>query len=395
MSIFFGLLTVCSLGYCAVALWSARAFRRENQQSTLSSQHSAGQEPSSAPTPFTPLVSILKPLKGTDPAAYENLRSHCVQDYPEYELIFGVNEESDPAAELVRRLRAEFPTLAMRMVVGARALGTNRKVSNLVHMLEQARHQYVVVNDSDISVSPDYLRRVLAPFAEAKVGMVTCPYRGVAGRTLASKLEALGISTDFIPGVLTARALDGGVKFGLGSTMAVKREALAAIGGFEALVDYLADDYELGARVAAAGQKVVLSECVVENHLPDYRFGEFVAHQLRWGRTVRDSRWQYRLYFFTFTLFWAALTAIAARGAAWSLGLLGAALVLRAAVAYEVGWRVLRDPLVPRAWWLLPLRDLLAPFVWAATLFGKQIMWRGERFLVADRKLIRVEPTRS
>lgn len=380
MAWIFAVFSLCALGYSALALWSARAFRR-------SAAPSAGE--------FAPAVSILKPLKGLDPDAYKNLRSHCVQEYPEYELLFGVNDASDPAAELVRRLMAEFPQRPIRLLVCTNVLGANRKVSNLAEMAQQASFTHLVVNDGDIAVPPDYLRRVMAPFANERTGVVTCVYRGVAGKTLGSKLEALGISTDFIPGVLTARQLEG-VRFALGSTMAVRREALAAIGGFEALVDYLADDYELGARVASAGYDVVLSDSVVESHLPDYRFGEFIAHQLRWGRTVRDSRpWGYRLMFLTFALPWAVLTVVAARGAPWSWGLLAAALIMRYAVAYAVGARLLGDPLIARAWWLLPLRDLLAPVLWFASLFGRNITWRGERFIITDRKLQRVEPSRS
>src|SRR5687767_135048 len=162
MSLIFGLLTVCSLGYCALALWSARDFRRTGRT------RAGG---------FAPPVSILKPLKGTDPAAYESLRSHCVQEYPDYELIFGVNDETDPAVELVRRLMGEFPAHPMRLVVCTKVLGTNRKVSNLVQMREQARFGHVVINDSDIAVPPDYLRRIMGPFESPRTGMVTCPYR--------------------------------------------------------------------------------------------------------------------------------------------------------------------------------------------------------------------------
>ena len=373
MTIFFGLLTLCSLGYVALALWSARDFRRCGRTRVGG---------------FAPPVSILKPLKGTDPSAYENLRSHCLQDYPEYELIFGVNEESDPAAELVRRLLAEFPARPMRLVVCTEVLGTNRKVSNLVHMLEHARHRQLVINDSDISVAPDYLRRILAPFESPRTGMVTCPYRGVAGKTLGSKLESLGISTDFIPGVLTARKLEGGVHFALGSTLAMTREALAAIGGLETLVDYLADDFELGARISAARFDVVLSDCVVDNHLPDYRFADFVAHQLRWGRSTRHSRpWGYAGLIFTFPLPWAALTVAFGAREPWTWALLGATLALRFALAFAVGLGVLCDQQVRKHWWLIPVRDFVALGLWVAGFTGRKVNWRGEWFVLEKGKL--------
>ena len=177
---------------------------------------------------------------------YESFRSHCLLDYPEYEIIFGVSEEDDPAVELVRRLQAEFPQRTIQLVVCNRNLGTNRKVSNLAQMLPSARYDHLIVNDSDIRIQPDYLQRVVTPFADPKIGMVTCLYRGVPNKTLGSRLESIGISTDFSGGVLSAREVEKGIHFALGSTMVFRRNDLQAIGGFEAVVDYLADDYELG-----------------------------------------------------------------------------------------------------------------------------------------------------
>jgi hypothetical protein len=215
-------------------------------------------------------VSILKPLKGTDPEMYESLRGHCLQDYPEYEIIFGVNDPTDPSRHLVERLKSEFPQLSIRWMVCAKNLGANIKVSNLTQMLVEAKYDRVLVNDSDIRVPLDYLRRVMAPLADPQVGLVTCLYRGVPGGTLGSRLESIGISTDFSAGVLAARTLEGGIHFGLGSTLAFRRSDLAAIGGFEALVDYLADDYEIGRRMAKRGLRVRLSDVVVETYLPAY-----------------------------------------------------------------------------------------------------------------------------
>ena len=221
---------------------------------------------------------------------YESFRSHCLQDYPEYEIIFGVSDPADPAIELVERLKQEFPQRAIRLVICSRNLGTNTKVSNLAQMLTQAKYENILVNDSDIRVEPDYLRRVIAPLADNEIGLVTCLYRGIASPTLGSRLESIGISTDFAAGVLTARQLEGGIRFGLGSTLAFRRRDLEAIGGFEAFVDYLADDYEIGKRIAQRGLKVKLSEVVVETFLPAYTLRQFLDHQLRWGRAVRDSR---------------------------------------------------------------------------------------------------------
>jgi ceramide glucosyltransferase len=193
---------------------------------------------------------------------YESFRSHCLQNYPEYEIIFGVSEPDDEAIAQVKRLQREFPLHPIQLVVCAKRLGANVKVSNLAQMLGHARGEYIIVNDSDIRVPAEYLRSVIAPLLNPEIGLVTCLYRGVAGPTLGSRLEALGISTDFCAGVLAASVLEG-IKFGLGSTLAFRRQDLISIGGFEAIVDYLADDYEIGNRLAGKGLKVHLSETVV------------------------------------------------------------------------------------------------------------------------------------
>jgi ceramide glucosyltransferase len=254
-------------------------------------------------------------------------------------------------------------------------------------MVKQARFDHLIVNDSDITVPTDYLRRVLAPFAEPQSGMVTCLYRGIAGSTLASRLESLGIATDFAAGVLAARLLQG-VKFGLGSTLAFRRADLAAIGGFESLVDFLADDYQLGARIAALDKQVILSEVVVDHHLPEYSFREFVRHQMRWARAIRDSRkLDYVGLAATFGVPWALLTMVLARGAAWSWLLLAFTVVMRFAQAGFIARRILHQPLALADYLLIPLRDLVAMFIWIASFFGQTIHWRGLKFRLKDGKL--------
>ncbi|MFI5106336.1 MAG: bacteriohopanetetrol glucosamine biosynthesis glycosyltransferase HpnI, partial [Terriglobales bacterium] len=343
-------LAVCGMGFYVLCLWSARAFLRQQGK------------PAAA---FRPPVSILKPLRGVDPQMYDSFRSHCVQDYPEYEIIFGVSEADDPAAAAVQKLQREFPQCRIQLVVCPQVLGNNRKASNLVQMRQQARYGYILINDSDIYVEPDYLRRVMAPFADPQVGMVTCPYRGIAAPTLGSRLESVGISTDFIPGVLAARQIENGIHFGLGSTLAMSRPALQAIGGLEPLVDYLADDFELGYRISKAGMEVVLANVVVETHLPAYSFRGFFEHQLRWARSTRDSRKMgYVGLVLTFGLPWAIITLALAIGSWWAWLLLAAAAALRVAVALQVGVGVVHDRAVWRHLWLLPLRDLIALAVW-------------------------------
>jgi ceramide glucosyltransferase len=238
-------------------------------------------------------------------------------------------------------------------------------------------------------VPADYLRRVMEQFRHPHVGLVTSFYRGLPGRTLGSRLEALGISAEFMGGVLAARTVERGVHFALGSTLAVSRQALSDIGGFASLLDYLADDYELGYRVARAGYQVVLADMVVETYVPDYTFGKFLEHQMRWGRSTRDSRrWGYVGLIFTFGFAWAVLAAILSRGAAWAWGLLGAAFFMRLISALVVGVGVLHDSQIVRDLWLVPVRELISVGVWVASFFGHTITWRGKKFLVRDKRLV-------
>jgi ceramide glucosyltransferase len=349
------------------------------------------------PVSDLPPVSIFKPLKGIDPEIWESFCSHCEQDYPQshIQLIFGVSDPRDPAIEVVRKLQAKYPNLPIELIVCDRVLGANIKVSNLVQMLPAARHEILLVNDSDIRVPADYLRRVIPPLNDRSVGLVTCLYRGVAAPTLGSRLEAVGIGTDFMPGVLSARFLEKGLRFGLGSTLAFRRRDLEAIGGFEPLLDYLADDYELGRRIALTltGKKVELSTATVATFLPAYSLRQFFQHQLRWSRTIRDARrWGYAGLLFTFGLPWALVTLLTARGAAWAWGLFALTFAARLATGVGTAVLVLRDEQVIRNIVLLPLRDLIAPLVWAASFTGNRIHWRGEVFDLKDGRLSRISP---
>ena len=322
---------------------------------------------------------------------YRAFRSHCLLDYDEYEVLFGVSDGNDPALELVERLQEEFPLLRLRVVHCPKVLGLNGKVSNLAQMLPQARYEHIVINDSDIVVPRDYLRRVMAPLAQSEVGMVTTLYRGIAGATLGSRLEALGLSTDFAGGVLVARALEGGIRFGLGATIATTKTVLAAIGGLEPLADYLGDDYELGARTAGAGYRVELADVIVETALSDYTFRDFWAHQIRWARNVKDRRrGQYFGLIVTFALVWAVLGVVIAPYSWWIWLVLAVTAIVRFTSAVVVGRGVLRDPRVLRDLWLVPLRDLVALAVWTVSYFGNEIEWRGQRFKLRNGQLEKV-----
>nr|WP_218623955.1 bacteriohopanetetrol glucosamine biosynthesis glycosyltransferase HpnI [Granulicella sp. dw_53] len=387
IEIVFVLLTLSGLAYLLIALWGARSFAHFWRRRRAVGEGVA----------FAPSVSILKPVKGADERMYAGFVSHCVQEYAgQFELLFGVSSLDDPAVAEVERLRGEFPDCAIRLVECPERLGTSGKVSNLVQMLREARYEHVLINDSDIFVGPRYLARVMACFAEERVGMVTAPYvgrtlAGKSGVTVWSRLEALGISTDFVPGVLTARMLEGGIRFGLGSTLATTKTALAKIGGLEGLVESLADDYEMGARIAAAGLRVELSDEVVETTVPAYDFRGCWEHQMRWARSTRDSRkWGYAGLGVTYAVPWALATMLASGFALWSLSLLSLVLLARVAVALSVGVGVLRDGQVLRDLWLLPVRDLFGLAVWAWSFAGDTVVWRGERFRLRDGRLERV-----
>jgi ceramide glucosyltransferase len=373
-------LAACGIGFYLLCIWSARAYLHLRRPVA---NFSGGGEP------FTPAVSILKPLRGTDPHIYECFRSHCLQDYPSFEIIFGVDDPHDPVVADVERLQHEFPTISIQLAICAQHLGPNTKVSNLIQMELLARNSYLLVNDSDIHVPPDYLRRIMGHFRHSEVGLVTTFYRGVAGHTLGSRLEALGISGEFMAGVLAARQIEGGMHFALGSTLAVSREALSTIGGFASLLEYLADDFELGYRVARAGHTVVLADLVVETYVPDYTFNQFLEHQMRWGRSTRDSRrWGYIGLVFTYGFAWAVLAVIFSRGAPWAWGLLGGAFFMRLITALVVGVGVLHDSQIVRDLWLVPLRELVSVVVWVGSFFGHTITWRGKKFLVRNKRLV-------
>jgi len=374
LAVISGSATVASLAYCLLSLWAATRF--------------LGRSLDRAPSGDWPSLSVLKPLKGADRELYESLRSHCLQDYPQYEILFGITETNDPAAHVVTKLIEEFPECKLKLVTCNKRLGANGKVSTLAQLAPLASHEILLINDSDIRVTPDYLRTIASELQPTQTGMVTCLYRGLAARTLASRLEALTISTDFVPGVLAASLIEGGLHFGLGSTLAFRRRQLQAIGGFEAIVDYLADDYELGRRISRQGLKVELSSAVVETHIPAYDLAQFVSHQLRWARTIRTSRpGGYAGLVLTFTLPWAVAALIFARGAAWAWFLFSAALSVRVCVAIASCRFVLEDRKTFDSLWLLPLRDFVAVLVWMGGLVGNTVVWRGKKFSLKGGKL--------
>ncbi len=412
-------LAVAGMGYFLAALLAARVYGTQRRKQIARAAQRASENAAENGPGTAPGVSVLKSLKGLDPGMMDAFRSHCRQSYAgEYELLFGVSGLDDPATAAVEQLKREFPERTVRLIVCPERLGANGKVSTLVQLETQARFEILLINDSDITVGPRYLERVIAAFetagpsgteapssleevdagAEARavrhkverapVGLVTALYRGRTHGTLGSHLEALGIATDFQAGVLLSRMIEGGLHYGLGSTLAVRREALARAGGLAGLVDYLADDYELGARVAKAGYGVELCAEVVETSVPAYDGRGFVDHQLRWLRTVRDARpGGYAGLAVTHGLGWALVNVVASGASLVSLWLLALNFFLRLGVSMVVGASVLGDRETLPWLWLVPVRDLVAMGLWVAGFAGNTVVWRGERMVVKDGKL--------
>jgi ceramide glucosyltransferase len=314
-------------------------------------------------------VSILKPVHGRDPRFYEAIFSHAVQDYPEFEILFGFSNPCDAGLDDIRRLKREFPERRLEVVV-VETDAPNAKVGVLAELAKRARYPLLLVNDSDIVVPPGYLRAVTAPLADPEVGLVTCLYRAEA-ESWASRCEALGIATEFAPSVLVARLL-GQAEFALGSTMVFRAEALRRMGGFETIAHYLADDYQLGRHISELGYRIEFAPVVVETDLGGESWAQTWRHQLRWARTIRVSRPAgYYGYVVTQATLWALVAFAAGQ---WWAG--AAALGLRMVAGVMVGAGVLKDRHVAKDFWLMPLRDLFGFAVWLGGLFGHAVQWR-------------------
>ncbi len=358
-------LCLASLAYLAVAIARVRAF---------------GKRLGSTSSDYTPPVTVLKPLCGLEPGLRENLRSFCNQDYPGFQIVFGVADPDDPAAAVARDVMAEFPWGDFTLVAGGGACGINRKVANLANMFPHATHELIVIADSDMRVGENYLRAVVEPFADPKVGAVTCLYSGTAAGGLPSTLGALFINDWFFPSVLVALTFQR-LRYCFGATMAVRRGALEAIGGFEELSAYLADDYMLGHLVSREGYEVRLASFLTENIVHEPGFKALLRHELRWARTIRAC--QPAGYAFSFignnTISLAAIYLLLT-GAAAGWVLLAGAVSLRLALHGTV-----RSILPSRGHpvpWLLPLRDVLCLLTWAMSFFGRTISWRESDFQI-------------
>jgi ceramide glucosyltransferase len=325
-------------------------------------------------------ISVLKPLDGLDEGLEENLRSFFEQDYPFFELLFAAREASDPAFAVVQRLSASYPNVPVRTFVTGEPPYPNAKVWSLALMMRAAAHDLLLMSDSDIRATPDMLRVIAAEFQDGQVGVATCPYRAVPGGSLWSLLEAIGMNTEFWGGALTARLVEGGVKFAVGPTIAARRTVIQDTGGWETLSQYLAEDFVLGQFAAARGHGVILSSYVIEHRIGTQALRPNFAHRLRWNRSTRRSRPAgYVGQIFTNPLPLAALLA-AFRPETWPA--LAVTALLRSAAAAAVSEAVLHDPLCRRHWYLIPIQDLLSLAFWLAGFFGNTIVWRGRRYLL-------------
>jgi ceramide glucosyltransferase len=368
------LMAAAPLGYYALAtLMAWRFFRRERARKLPE---------------YTPGVSVLKPVRGIDFGSYDNFASFCRQDYPDYEILFAANDNADLAVPLIQRLMAEFPERRIRLLVGAEHLGANRKVNSLARLAKETQHEILVLSDGDVRVGPNYLREVVAPFADGGTGAVTCFYRAIAEKNLGAEIEAIGAASDFFAGVFVANGMEG-MSFALGASIATTRRWLSKIGGFATFADMLADDYELGHRIAKAGGRVVLSREGVWTMYPAQTARGFWDHQLRWARTVRLCRpASYFGLLLTHGLPWALLAAIVAPTGWISAAYLLAYLVLRLGMAWTVGVWDVGDDVLRRKFWLVPLRDLLNFGVWLASFASNRITWGGEEYSLRKGRMI-------
>ena len=344
---------------------------------------------------FTPPISNLKPIRGTDPDSYENFASLCRQDYPDYELLFCVSSQSDPVVPAIEKLARDFPERRIVLLTGSGRNGTNDKVAKLARLVSEARNEVLVINDSDVRVAPDYLRRIVAPLQDPKVGAVTCFYASTGDKTLTDKLQTVGMMSDFFPSIVTAWQLDG-IKFALGTTIATTRTRLAEFGGYESLENRPADDLLVGRLIAEQGHEVVLLPYVIST-VPDYAsFGELFHKRLRWMVVMRHMRpWGHFGLVFTHALPWCLAAIVAHPTAGVALGYLAAYAGLRTAVTWLVGIRGLKQRTLWKRLPLIPLWDAAAFLIWLTSFTRTSIRWRDGEYKIRDGKLVPVSSGHS
>jgi ceramide glucosyltransferase len=343
------------------------------------------------PAPGTnPPISVLKPLCGHDDGLEENLRSFMVQDYPEYEVLFGVHRSDDSAVAVAEKIIAEFSgRIRARIIITGESSIPNAKAFSLNRMVREAHHDVLVMSDSDVRVTPRLLSHLAQELQDDHVGLISCPYRAVPGKSLWSRLEAIGMNTELLGGVMVARMLEG-MRFALGCTVAVRRSVLEDMGGFGYLQEFLAEDFVIGQRAAELGHGVLFSSYVIEHRIGSQSMMHNLGHRMRWARSTRRSRpLGYWGQIFTYPLP-LALLLCAAYPTAWPVLFL--TLILRAGAAFATAGNIVRDPITQKEWWLLPVQDVIGFFVWISGFVGDKIVWRNRKCTVLRDGRLHVNP---
>ena len=360
-----------SLGYLFFALIAVEHFNYKKNKKTIMEN-------------FQPSVTILKPIYGLDPDMLDNLRSFCQQDYPQYQVIFGIQDKNDPALSIVEEITKEFSESDVSYIISTERHGTNHKVSNLINMYPYIKHEYILIADSDMRVSKNFLTQVISPFSDTKIGAVTCLYNGIAKDKIASKLNAMFINNWFLPSVLISRILQP-MKYCLGATMIVKRNILKKIGGFESLSNHLADDYILGKLISNFGYKIHLSDYIVENIVEEASFKNLILHELRWARTLkRIEPLGYALTFLTDSLVLSIFAGITLFITTESFILLCLPIVITLSLRvllHNSANKMINSKRVSEIW-LIPLRDILSFCIRIISYIGNSVRWRNNTFVV-------------
>jgi ceramide glucosyltransferase len=373
------LLIAPPLAYYLLVLYAVFQFRRERR---------------SWPGNYTPPISVLKPVGGLEHGTYDNFASFCRQDYPLYEILFCVNDESDSAVPLIEKLIRDFPERSIRLLIGRDHRGLNPKADKLIRLVREAQYDLFVTSDSDVRVGPNYLRSVAAPFSDPAVGVVSTFFQGKAEDGFVGRTQALSYVADFWTHGMVSHLIEDGFKWGTGATVAMPRELLAMIGGYESIVDYHSDDFRITQALTSRGYRVEFASEPIQMVYPPQSFRSFVQHQILWSFRLRRLRPAGHFgLLFTFGLPWAILAGILSGSAVTGAAVLAGYFVLRAAAILAIGLGVLRDPQVRRAWFLFPVCDALGFCVWLVSFFKNRVHWRGREYLIEAGGRLTLPPT--